>query len=77
MGVCVNLTEFPVCVCVVWQCAFNHCIRFMAPARLGDVLTLDARCVKAGNKVAFATMDILNKETGAVIAQGRQTKFLG
>ena len=51
--------------------------RYMSAARLGDVLTLDAKCVKAGKKVAFATMDIVNKETGAVVAQGRQTKFLG
>ena len=74
------------CVCVVWQCALSrplqsvlliHCVRYMSPAKLGDVLTLDAKCVKAGKKVAFATMDIVNKETGAVIAQGRQTKFLG
>ena len=49
----------------------------MSAAKLGDILTLDAKCVKAGNKVAFATMDVVNKETGAVIAQGRQTKFLG
>ena len=49
----------------------------MSAAKLGDILTLDAKCVKAGNKVAFATMDVVDKETGAVIAQGRQTKFLG
>lgn len=49
----------------------------MSAAKLGDVLTLEAKCVKAGKKVAFATMDIVNKETGAIVAQGRQTKFLG
>ena len=83
MCVCVRVC---MCVCVVWQCAFQglyksvlliHFIRYMSPAKLGDVLTLDAKCVKAGKKAAFATMDIVNKETGAVIAQGRQTKFLG
>lgn len=49
----------------------------MAAARLGDVLTLDAKCVKAGKTMAYATMDIVNKETGVIVAQGRQTKYLG
>ena len=67
----IDLTS-TVCVCVcVCVC------RCMSAAKLGDILTLDAKCVKAGKTMAFATMDIVNKDTGALVAQGRQTKYLG
>ena len=49
----------------------------MKAGRLGDVLLVNAECLKLGNTLAFAAVDILKKVDGTLIAQGRHTKFLG
>ncbi|KAG9295653.1 hypothetical protein G9A89_002971 [Geosiphon pyriformis] len=45
-------------------------------ANLNEVLKIDAECVKVGKTLAFTTIDLRNKETGKLIAQGRHTKFV-
>ncbi len=52
-------------------------LRFLNPAHLGDTLVINAECQKLGRTLAFATVDILKKENGRLVAQGRQTKHLG
>lgn len=49
----------------------------MNPARQGDVIIIEAECLKVGRSLAFATVDIRNKsEGGRLIAQGRHTKHI-
>ena len=52
------------------------CINFsyMRPARLGDTITIQSKCEKAGKSLAFATVDISN-QSGQLIAQGKHTKY--
>lgn len=46
----------------------------MKAARLGDVLTIKSECLKAGQSLGFATVDIIN-QNGDLVAQGKHTKF--
>ena len=48
----------------------------MGAAKEGDVLSITAVCVKAGRNMAFATAEIVNKISGKMIAQGKQTKYI-
>ena len=49
----------------------------MNPARQGDVIIIEAECLKVGRSLAFATVDIRNKsEGGKLIARGRHTKHI-
>ena len=50
---------------------------YMKAVKAGTVVTIDAKLVRAGKILAFAIADIVNKDTGEVVAQGRQTKFIG
>ena len=46
----------------------------MRPARKGDVLSIEAECLKVGRTMAFVNVDILNKSEGnKLVAQGRHT----
>ena len=49
----------------------------MGAAKAGETLSITAVCEKAGRNLAFATAEVVNKDTGKIIAQGRQTKFIG
>ena len=49
----------------------------MKPAGEGDVLLIEAECLKLGKSLAFASVDIRSKEGGHLIAQGRHTKHIG
>ncbi|XP_069586985.1 acyl-coenzyme A thioesterase 13 [Ranitomeya imitator] len=52
-------------------------ITFMNAAKIGESILITAQVLKQGRTLAFATVDLVNKETGKLIAQGRQTKHLG
>ncbi|XP_038190847.1 acyl-coenzyme A thioesterase 13 [Arvicola amphibius] len=52
-------------------------ITFMSPAKLGEVVVITAHILKQGKTLAFASVDLTNKTTGKLIAQGRHTKHLG
>ncbi|XP_006635775.1 acyl-coenzyme A thioesterase 13 [Lepisosteus oculatus] len=52
-------------------------ITYMNTAKLGEDVLITAQVLKQGRTLAFATVDITNKETGKLIAQGRHTKHLG
>ncbi|CAH2284492.1 Hypothetical predicted protein [Pelobates cultripes] len=52
-------------------------ITYMNAAKIGDSILITAQVLKQGRSLAFATVDLTNKVTGKMIAQGRHTKHLG
>ncbi|XP_062952969.1 acyl-coenzyme A thioesterase 13 [Cynocephalus volans] len=52
-------------------------ITYMSPAKLGEDIVITAHILKQGKTLAFASVDLTNKATGKLIAQGRHTKHLG
>ena len=56
---------------------FVHMHRYLKAAKAGDVVEIRSECLKYGRSLAFATVDILNKNDGSLIAVGRHTKHVG
>ena len=57
---------------------FKHFLnRYMNAAKIGEDVLITAQVLKQGKTLAFASVDLINKSTGKVIAQGRHTKHLG
>ncbi|KAM5202591.1 acyl-coenzyme A thioesterase 13 isoform 1-T1 [Hipposideros larvatus] len=52
-------------------------ITYMSPAKIGEDIVITARVLKQGKTLAFASVDLTNKATGKLVAQGRHTKHLG
>nr|XP_019572392.1 PREDICTED: acyl-coenzyme A thioesterase 13 [Rhinolophus sinicus] len=52
-------------------------ITYMSPAKLGEDIVITAHILKQGKTLAFASVDLTNKATGKLVAQGRHTKHLG
>ncbi|ELW68781.1 acyl-coenzyme A thioesterase 13 [Tupaia chinensis] len=52
-------------------------ITYLSPAKLGDDILITAHILRQGRTLAFASVDLTNKATGKLIAQGRHTKHLG
>ncbi|XP_008329893.1 acyl-coenzyme A thioesterase 13 isoform X1 [Cynoglossus semilaevis] len=52
-------------------------ITYINAAKLGEDVIITAQVLKQGRTLAFATVDLTNKATGKLIAQGRHTKHLG
>lgn len=52
-------------------------ITYMSAAKIGEEILITAEILKQGRTLAFASVDLTNKATGKLIAQGRHTKFLG
>ncbi|KAL6456907.1 hypothetical protein MHYP_G00338700 [Metynnis hypsauchen] len=52
-------------------------ITYMNAAKIGEDVLITAQVLKEGRTLAFATVDLINKTTGKIIAQGRHTKHLG
>ncbi|CAI5690739.1 acyl-coenzyme A thioesterase 13 [Oreochromis aureus] len=52
-------------------------ITYMNAAKMGEDVLITAQVLKQGRSLAFATVDLTNKVTGKIIAQGRHTKHLG
>ncbi|TDH04097.1 hypothetical protein EPR50_G00148810 [Perca flavescens] len=52
-------------------------ITYMNAAKMGEDVLITAQVLKQGRTLAFATVDLTNKATGKLIAQGRHTKHLG
>ncbi|XP_051025309.1 acyl-coenzyme A thioesterase 13 [Acomys russatus] len=52
-------------------------ITYMSPAKIGEEILITAYILKQGKTLAFASVDLTNKATGKLIAQGRHTKHLG
>ncbi|XP_012934222.2 acyl-coenzyme A thioesterase 13-like [Heterocephalus glaber] len=56
---------------------YQPSIRYMSPAKIGEEIVITANILKQGKTLAFASVDMTNKATGKLIAQGRHTKHLG
>ncbi|XP_038627229.1 acyl-coenzyme A thioesterase 13 [Tachyglossus aculeatus] len=52
-------------------------ITYVSPAYIGEEILITAHILKQGKTLAFATVDMTNKTTGKLVAQGRHTKHLG
>ncbi|KAJ7338582.1 hypothetical protein JRQ81_012484 [Phrynocephalus forsythii] len=52
-------------------------ISYMSAAKIGDEILITAEILKQGRSLAFASVDLTNKATRKLIAQGRHTKHLG
>ncbi|XP_019399911.1 PREDICTED: acyl-coenzyme A thioesterase 13 [Crocodylus porosus] len=52
-------------------------ITYMSAAKMGEEVLITAQVLKQGRSIAFASVDLTNKATGKLIAQGRHTKYLG
>ncbi|XP_078544077.1 acyl-coenzyme A thioesterase 13 [Lissotriton helveticus] len=52
-------------------------ITYMNAAKIGDSVLITAQILKQGRSIAFATVDVTDKATGKLIAQGRHTKHIG
>eukprot|EP01137_Pigoraptor_chileana_P020864 Opistho-2@83781 len=51
-------------------------ITYISAANEGDKIEVDAKVLRAGRTLAFATVD-LRKVDGKIVAQGTHTKFVG
>ncbi|XP_027703020.1 acyl-coenzyme A thioesterase 13-like [Vombatus ursinus] len=52
-------------------------ITYLSPAKVGEEILIAAHILKKGKTLAFASVDLTNKTTGKLVAQGRHTKHLG
>ncbi|XP_012494124.1 PREDICTED: acyl-coenzyme A thioesterase 13 [Propithecus coquereli] len=52
-------------------------ITYMSPAKIGEDVVITAHVLKQGRTLAFTSVDLTNKATGKLVAQGRHTKHLG
>ncbi|XP_011315256.1 acyl-coenzyme A thioesterase 13 [Fopius arisanus] len=51
-------------------------VSFLKSAVPGEVITVDAKTVKAGRTLAFLEVEMF-KKGGAIVARGQHTKFIG
>jgi acyl-coenzyme A thioesterase 13 len=52
-------------------------VTYLSPGPGGDVVIAEAQVLKIGKTMAFVTVDVRRKSDGALVAQGRMTKFQG
>nr|KAF6412598.1 acyl-CoA thioesterase 13 [Molossus molossus] len=52
-------------------------IMYTSPAKIGEVVEITAHILKQGKTLAFASVELTNKATGKLVAQGTHTKHLG
>ena len=50
-------------------------VTYFAPGQGGTTVVAEAQVLKAGKTLAFVTVDVRRKGDGALVAQGRMTKF--
>ncbi|KAL4221884.1 Acyl-coenzyme A thioesterase 13 [Mactra antiquata] len=52
-------------------------VSFFKGAKVGEDIIIDARTLKRGKRLAFLSVDVINKTDGTLLAQGKHTKFIG
>ena len=52
-------------------------VTFMKPALPGELVTVDAKTVRVGKRLAYLSVDLTKNEGKDIIAHGRHTKFIG
>ncbi|KAL5015844.1 hypothetical protein ScPMuIL_005433 [Solemya velum] len=51
-------------------------VSYMKAVKVGEDIIIDAKTLRQGKTLSFLTVDITNKN-GALLAQGKHTKFVG
>ncbi|XP_076899442.1 uncharacterized protein LOC143553301 [Bidens hawaiensis] len=51
-------------------------VSYLDAAFAGDEIEIEAKALRVGKAVAVVTVDLKNKRTGKLVAQGRHTKYL-
>lgn len=52
-------------------------VSYFSPAPDGSAVVAEAVALKTGRTLAFVSVDVRREKDGALVAQGRMTKFLG
>jgi acyl-coenzyme A thioesterase 13 len=52
-------------------------VSFISGSKLNETLIVESKCHKAGRNLAFTTTHLKLKETGALVATGSHTKYIG
>lgn len=52
-------------------------VSWFSPAPGGSTVLVEATVLKSGRTLAFVQVDVRREKEGALVAQGRMTKFLG
>uniref|UniRef100_A0A0P4WDA0 Thioesterase domain-containing protein n=1 Tax=Scylla olivacea TaxID=85551 RepID=A0A0P4WDA0_SCYOL len=55
----------------------NINVSYMKGAKTGEEILINAETLRVGKTMAFLDVDIINKETGDLVAKGSHTKFIG
>ncbi|XP_063611027.1 acyl-coenzyme A thioesterase 13-like [Penaeus indicus] len=55
----------------------NINVSYMKAATSGQEIVINAETLRVGRNLAFLSVDITNKESGALIATGSHTKYIG
>lgn len=51
-------------------------VTYLKAAKEGDTIVVSANTIKAGKKLAFIECVLMQKNDGAIVARGSQTKFV-
>lgn len=51
--------------------------RYLASAKIGDQVTINAETIKLGKNLAFLKVALIRKKDKIILAQGTHTKFIG
>ncbi|CAG2178956.1 unnamed protein product [Oppiella nova] len=51
-------------------------VQFLSGVQLGDTLLIEANALKCGKNIAFLSVDIYNKKSNQLVANGKHTKYL-
>lgn len=51
--------------------------RYISAAKTGEEIIINAETLRVGRNLAFLNVDVINKESGALIAKGSHTKYVG
>lgn len=54
----------------------NLNVSYMAPARVGDLVEIEATTIRAGKTMAYLDCVLRLKADGKILAKGGQTKFI-
>lgn len=54
----------------------NLSVSFIAPAKVGDVVQIEATTVRAGKKMAYLDCVLKLKSDGRILAKGGQVKYI-
>lgn len=52
-------------------------VTYLSAAKSGQAVRIEAKVLKTGRTMAYVSVDLVRESDGALLAQGRMTKFLG